>query len=295
MAFPREKYNKARIMLHDKKYTAAIDAYENILAEYPNIGVVHNDLGVLYAQLGDNKKALAHYEAAVKNSPDNGIFVKNLADFYYVVQKNTEKALQMYVKYLSTNPNDVEVLMAIGHISIEIGQIEGAKDFYNKILEIDPQNENALKIINLLKNQNQNILTKHESTTLNAAVVPSSGYLVSAIVSVYNSERFIRGCIEDLEAQTIADRLEIIVIDSCSPQKECEIIEEMQHKYNNIKYIRTDKRKRSMRHGTEALNPHQGSISPMQILMIVTAKMLLRNWFIVLRTTQIKFWPTQIP
>ena len=73
-------------------------------------------------------------------------------------------------------------------------------------------------------------------------VNPSAGYLVSAIVSAYNSERFIRGCIEDLEAQTIADKLEIVIVDSCSPQDERAIVEEMQQKYRNIKYIRTEKR-----------------------------------------------------
>ncbi|MDD2542390.1 MAG: glycosyltransferase, partial [Desulfuromonadaceae bacterium] len=66
--------------------------------------------------------------------------------------------------------------------------------------------------------------------------------LVSAIVSTYNSERFIRGCIEDLEQQTIADRLEIIIIDSASPQNEGEIVRELQGRYNNIRYLRTERR-----------------------------------------------------
>jgi glycosyltransferase involved in cell wall biosynthesis/Flp pilus assembly protein TadD len=66
--------------------------------------------------------------------------------------------------------------------------------------------------------------------------------LVSAIVSTYNSERFIRGCIEDLEQQTIADRLEIIVIDSASPQNEGAIVRELQGRYGNIRYLRTDQR-----------------------------------------------------
>ena len=32
-----------------------------------------------------------------------------------------------------------------------------------------------------------------------------TNYRISALVSSYNSERFIRGCLEDLENQTIAD------------------------------------------------------------------------------------------
>lgn len=65
---------------------------------------------------------------------------------------------------------------------------------------------------------------------------------VTAIVSTYNSERFIRGCLENLEAQSIADRLEIIVIDSNSGEDERSIVEEFRKRYGNILYIRTDER-----------------------------------------------------
>lgn len=65
---------------------------------------------------------------------------------------------------------------------------------------------------------------------------------VSAIVSTYQSERFMRHCLEDLERQTIADQLEIIVIDSCSPEKESDIVKEFQSRYSNIVYLRTDQR-----------------------------------------------------
>ncbi|GFO68498.1 hypothetical protein GMLC_20770 [Geomonas limicola] len=67
-------------------------------------------------------------------------------------------------------------------------------------------------------------------------------YLVSAIVSCYASERFLRGKLEDLEAQTIADRLEIIVIDSGSPENEAAIVAEFQGRYQNIRYLRTERR-----------------------------------------------------
>jgi glycosyltransferase involved in cell wall biosynthesis len=66
--------------------------------------------------------------------------------------------------------------------------------------------------------------------------------IVSAIVSTYNAERFMRACLEDLERQTLADRMEIIVIDSCSQQNEGDIVREFQRRYTNIVYLRTDQR-----------------------------------------------------
>lgn len=67
-------------------------------------------------------------------------------------------------------------------------------------------------------------------------------YKVSAIVSTYNSEKYLSQCLDDLENQTIAASLEIIVVISGSEQGEEKIVLEYQKKYPNIKYICTAQR-----------------------------------------------------
>lgn len=67
-------------------------------------------------------------------------------------------------------------------------------------------------------------------------------YLVSAIISIYNCEEFLAGCLEDLEQQSIADRIEIIAVNSGSQQNEEAIINEFQKRYDNIVYIKTEQR-----------------------------------------------------
>ena len=74
--------------------------------------------------------------------------------------------------------------------------------------------------------------------------VQTDNYKVSAIVSTYNSEKFIRGRLENLVNQTLytQDQLEIIVIDSNSEQNEGSIVKEFQNKYPHIIYERTPNR-----------------------------------------------------
>lgn len=69
--------------------------------------------------------------------------------------------------------------------------------------------------------------------------------LVSALVPVYGAERFLPDLLDDLEAQTIADRLEILVVDTASPTQEGEIIHEYQKRHPNIAYLRTEARESS--------------------------------------------------
>ncbi|HEX9191887.1 MAG TPA: glycosyltransferase [Candidatus Deferrimicrobiaceae bacterium] len=68
-------------------------------------------------------------------------------------------------------------------------------------------------------------------------------YLVTAIVSTYASERFIRGAMEDLVAQSIFPRTEVIVVDSASPEREGEIVGEYVRRFpENVFYHRTPRR-----------------------------------------------------
>jgi len=66
--------------------------------------------------------------------------------------------------------------------------------------------------------------------------------LVSAIVSTYNSERFIKGKIEDLISQSIFPQIEIIVVVSGSKQQEEKIVRQYTDKYSNIILIVTKER-----------------------------------------------------
>jgi len=122
-------------------------------------------------------------------------------------------------------------------------------------LEIQAKTYKAL-YDSLLKNQlmklkgncSKQFSNKYQGTEETAALTPmpekdsSEKFLVSAVVSTYNSERFINGCLEDLQNQTIADRLEIIVVNSGSQQNEEKVIRKFQDKFSNIKYIETDQR-----------------------------------------------------
>jgi glycosyltransferase involved in cell wall biosynthesis len=68
--------------------------------------------------------------------------------------------------------------------------------------------------------------------------------LVSAVVSTYNAQRFIRGRLQNLIDQTLYQKglLEIIVVDSGSQEDEASIVQEFSSKNRNIYYLRTQNR-----------------------------------------------------
>jgi glycosyltransferase involved in cell wall biosynthesis len=69
-------------------------------------------------------------------------------------------------------------------------------------------------------------------------------YRVTAIVSTYKSALFIEGCLQDLISQTLyaKNEIEIIVIDSASPQNEGDIVKQYAKKHPHIVYLRTNER-----------------------------------------------------
>jgi tetratricopeptide (TPR) repeat protein len=87
----------------------------------------------------------------VQLEPNDHTYLKNLADFYLIEQSRTEEAMKLYLRVLEDNPQDVDSLIASGMVCTSIGQVEDAKIFYNRVIDIEPWNEivqNALNGLN---------------------------------------------------------------------------------------------------------------------------------------------------
>jgi tetratricopeptide (TPR) repeat protein len=137
-----EEYEKIQGQLQNGD-GEAVNRLEKLLAAHPQFAPAHNDLGVLYYNRGDKEKALSHYEQAVRLEPQDTIFQKNLADFYFVESGRVEDALAVYNQVLEVNAGDVEALMSIALICEAVEKPEDAIHFYNRVLENEPWNMDA--------------------------------------------------------------------------------------------------------------------------------------------------------
>jgi len=141
----------------------------------------------------------------------------------------------------------LDVLNDIAVINIREEKWNDAVSVLEKILNVDPANEVALENLNFLNQKLDEMKEVLENEAQPVAVVQSKkispSIKVSAIVSTYKSEKFIRGCLDDLINQSLfkAGELEIIVIDSGSPENEFSIVSEYAKLHPNIICHRTER------------------------------------------------------
>ncbi len=137
-------YGKILTAISDVELSEGIRHINDFLKIYPDFAPAHNDLAVMYYQNGNSLKALAHYEKAHKLDSQDINFRKNLADFYFVELEWASEAIGIYQQILNDNPSDLEALNALGTISLQIGRREQARQYFNKTLQLDASNADAL-------------------------------------------------------------------------------------------------------------------------------------------------------
>jgi hypothetical protein len=115
------------------------------------------------------------------------------------------------------------------------GELERAEHLCSSLLRLERQ-----EIAEQLERSQQ--LINQTSCTIIDDTYESRPYLITAIISTYNAARFLEGRLVNLLEQSIAVQLEILVIDSASPQNEQDIVRTLQQKHHNIRYFRTERR-----------------------------------------------------
>lgn len=179
--------------------------FEGFLSRHPGHARALNGLGVVQHAAGRKDSARNSFLAAVKADPGASDAVGNLSDSLRELGLHQE-ALGLCYRFLDERPDDDVILAAAA---------AAEEDLADRLLS-----RSLVRDLNYRKRP----------------------YRVTAIVSTYKSEAFMRECLEDLEGQSLASELEIVVVDADSPQGENAVVEEFQRRHDNIRYIRTPER-----------------------------------------------------
>lgn len=172
-AKPEELYNDAARKINLGQTADAMRQLEGLVTDFPDFGPAHNDLGVLYQQAGKLEEARRYQERAALIAPENSIYQKNLADLLYLGFQEYEKALSIYVRLLSKNPKDIETLKAVAHVCIELGKNDDASHFMERILTIQPWDQDARAA---LKKISDNKITEQQQSAV-SSTSPEELYL----------------------------------------------------------------------------------------------------------------------
>jgi Flp pilus assembly protein TadD len=132
----KDSYREMQSQMEEQFLHSAIEKVELFLKYHPGHATAHNDLAVLYYRKGETLQTLGHYQKATRLAPDNAVFQKNLANFYFKEMGWAEEAAELYQEILRLAPDDVEGLIALATISSVSGNFDQARAWFEKVLAL---------------------------------------------------------------------------------------------------------------------------------------------------------------
>lgn len=103
---------------------------------------ITKNIALIYVQLDKKDEAIAAIKKARKNEPENISLILTEANLYYQLDDLDNYKL-LVEEAVAINPNDVDLLYNLGVISSQMGDDEAAKDYYIKVIKLDPSYVNA--------------------------------------------------------------------------------------------------------------------------------------------------------
>lgn len=97
------------------------------LAKFPASAEVHASAGTMYGDLGNDRRAAAFYEQALRLDPENTLALNNLAYIFARQNRNLRRALEMSSRAVEREPDNAAYLDTYGWILYRLGRLEEAR------------------------------------------------------------------------------------------------------------------------------------------------------------------------
>lgn len=134
-----EKITKALDYYKEGKYKEAIDAFCSILETEGDNAELYNNIGLCYANLGDDEKAEKNYLKALQINPKLPQIYINLADIYYK-QKDMAKGIDLMTGGICELPDNMVFRHYLARFYMEDAKLDLAIDELENVLEKQPEN-----------------------------------------------------------------------------------------------------------------------------------------------------------
>jgi DNA-binding response OmpR family regulator len=137
-------YYKQGVILYgkEKKYTEAIELFDQALKIDEKLPHVWNDRGLCFSALGDHKSALKSQLRAVELAPENPEFLFDLGEtlekigVLHMNNKYLDSAIQTFKMVVSQMPNNANAWNHIGICMKEMGRGEESKFYFTRARDI---------------------------------------------------------------------------------------------------------------------------------------------------------------
>jgi len=98
------------------------------------------NIALIYAQQGDNEKAIAAVEEARKSNPDDINLILTEANIYIKLDEKV-KFQELMKEAIQQDPNNAILYFNLGVVNNDLGDLAAARSYYEKAIELDPNYE----------------------------------------------------------------------------------------------------------------------------------------------------------
>ena len=131
--------DKALEFYKEGKYNEAIDAFSSVLETEGDNAEVYNNIGLCYANLGEDEKAEKNYLKAQELNPKLPQVYINLADIYYK-EKDMGSGIELMSQGIYEMPDNLVLRHYLARFYMEDAKLDLAIDELEHILEKQPEN-----------------------------------------------------------------------------------------------------------------------------------------------------------
>lgn len=140
----RDDPDLARLNADVRKKMVAEDivGYEMAIRETPDDPALHDDVAVLYLELGRAREAAAHFRRALELRPESSAAHYNLATALLVLGA-LDEAIREFERALALDPEYANAHNNLGHALAARGRREDAQAHYREVVRLQPDHAEA--------------------------------------------------------------------------------------------------------------------------------------------------------